>query len=190
MSLVGLASEKAKFCHFTRCFQEQLNALGPHFQSCINHHSGEISVRPRQATRKPKRDRIGRWTDHGNAGGHRHDLFNEHNRRDRQNDIGTACDDLAREVSDSGRAGRGPNIAPRSDFVPRCNRACSTHQNTLCKPERHWRHASGGSLGWKMASRFTPGDRALVCAQAGQAKLSAAVAAVPAMNSRRLMCPP
>jgi hypothetical protein len=45
---------------------------------------------------------------------------------------------------------------------------------------------SGGSLGWKKASRFTPGGRGLVCAQAGQAKLSAAAAAVPAMNSRRL----
>jgi hypothetical protein len=51
-------------------------------------------------------------------------------------------------------------------------------------------NASGGSLGWKMAFRFTPGDRVLVCAQAGQAKLSAAVAAVPAMNSRRLMSTP
>jgi hypothetical protein len=45
---------------------------------------------------------------------------------------------------------------------------------------------SGGSLGWKKASRFTPGGRGLVCAQDGQAKLSAAAAAVPAMNSRRL----
>ena len=40
-----------------------------------------------------------------------------------------------------------------------------------------------------MASRFALGDRALVCAEAGQAKLRAAAVAEPAMNSRRLMCP-
>src|SRR5262249_25252879 len=54
----------------------------------------------RQASRMPNRDRIRRYTDHRNAGGQRHDLFNEHT-RERQNNIGAACDDFAREVSDA-----------------------------------------------------------------------------------------
>jgi hypothetical protein len=41
-----------------------------------------------------------------------------------------------------------------------------------------------------MAIRFTPVDGAFVSAQVGWAKPIAAVAAVPAMNSRRLMLLP
>src|SRR5262249_20155404 len=101
-----VGGEKAKFCHFPRHFQEQLNALGPDFQSRIKDHSGVISVRPRQATRIPNRDRISRYTDHRNAGVQRHDLFNEYT-RERVNNIGAACDDLAREASDAVRLAEG-----------------------------------------------------------------------------------
>jgi hypothetical protein len=48
--------------------------------------------------------------------------------------------------------------------------------------------ASGNSEGKKMAMRFVTGERALGCACARLAQLNA-VAAVPAMNSRRRMCP-
>jgi hypothetical protein len=85
---------------FSHGFQEQLNALGPDFQSCINHDAGEISIRPREVRRKAVRDRIANCADHWNAGSQRHDLFDDHH-AERQNDIGTACDDLASEVAEA-----------------------------------------------------------------------------------------
>ena len=153
-----------------------MNALGPDFQSCINDHSGEVSIRPREVRRKAKRDRVGSWTDHWNAGSQRDDLFDEQT-GERLKEIGTACDDLASEVAK--RSG-WPSVEYRSTI-----RFCPSIKPSLFSSSKYTLYVgrpllvitSGSSLGWKMASGFTPGDRALVCAQAGQAKLSATVAA-------------
>ena len=89
-----------------------------------------------------------------------------------------------------GRDGRGPNAAPRSDFVLRCSRACSTPQNIPCTADSHLLASVARVVGrdgkWRAAlRRATEG-----WSRAGRpAKLRAAVAAVPAMNSRRLICP-
>ena len=150
--------------------------------------SREVSIGPPEVRRKTKRGRIGSWTDHWNAGSQRHDLFDEQT-GERLNDIGTACDDLASEVAEAvGLVGAKYRSTIR--FCPSIKPSLfSSSEYTLYVGRPFLVITSGSSLGWKMASRFAPGDRALVCAQAGQAKLSATVAAVPAMNSRRLMCP-
>ena len=42
-----ISCQKPNLRQFSRAFQQQLKALGPDFQSCINDRSGEISVRSR-----------------------------------------------------------------------------------------------------------------------------------------------